>query len=291
MMTAPTSNPTKPKRSSSYGSSDDDSNGIPEMIACASFQSESDNDSLSSSTRSLNRGQSPTLLPRSIFGSYWSSPMHKKNLEEINGNGEDEAMARLRTLQVSSVNGNDDTDVEFSSNWAVEPKTKKSFDDASIDYQAALASDAPTSTPRRKILPTPPPPTAISSSLIQPKRRPHFLLSPLGGEKKCFSTTTLLKRLPYQSCLRKSRYSCSAIVTHSEVVSVRRLHHGLRNNGYQDLHHQGVSLAASSRDKRPNDLRDEFKKSVSFYSQVSVFEFAVPQIQRSSQKVWSSYFA
>ena len=61
----------------------------------------------------------------------------------------------------------------------------------------------------------------------------------------------------------------------------------MRNNGHPDLHghhNQG------RRPRAVSDLRDELKKSVSFYSQVSVFEFAVPADQRRSQKGWSKYF-
>mmetsp|Transcript_15133 Transcript_15133/g.24612 ORF Transcript_15133/g.24612 Transcript_15133/m.24612 type:complete len:303 (+) Transcript_15133:153-1061(+) len=284
---------TRSRRSSSYGSSSDDSNiSIPETIMSASLQSfpESDNYSMSSSIQSL----SPVSSPRSIFGSYWSSPMHKNTLEETNANDDE---ARLQMLQLPLVNDLDTDGADSSSASAnkifqapiISVEQKTCFDDASIDYQAALPS-TPTRTPRRKILPTPPPPTAISSSLIPPMRK--FQHQPF-LQRKSFSATALLRGShPHQSCLRKSRYSCSAIVTGSVTATsvMGRLHHGSCNHGYHDLYHHNPQPAVISRGNRPDDPRDELKKSVSFYSQVSVLEFSVPPDQRRSQKGWSNYF-
>mmetsp|Transcript_15132 Transcript_15132/g.24610 ORF Transcript_15132/g.24610 Transcript_15132/m.24610 type:complete len:292 (+) Transcript_15132:153-1028(+) len=273
---------TRSRRSSSYGSSSDDSNiSIPETIMSASLQSfpESDNYSMSSSIQSL----SPVSSPRSIFGSYWSSPTHKYTLEETNNDDEEEVLAQLRMLQMPLVNDDDtDRDNEDSSSAAankivqapiISAVQMRSFDDASIDYQSALPA-TPTRTPQRKILPTPPPP------------HQQFL------QRKSISTTALLKGSPHQSCLRKSRYSCSAIVTGSVTATsvMGRLHHGSCNHGYHDLYHHNPQPAVISRGNRPDDPRDELKKSVSFYSQVSVLEFSVPPDQRRSQKGWSNYF-
>mmetsp|Transcript_9928 Transcript_9928/g.15953 ORF Transcript_9928/g.15953 Transcript_9928/m.15953 type:complete len:292 (-) Transcript_9928:386-1261(-) len=279
------SSPNKLRRSDSYGCcSEDDSvsnNGIPELIMAASLQShsETDSDSLASSVRSSSS-------QRSIFGSYWLSPAHTQSAE-TNDEDEDELGSRLQTLKTSPMNTADELVKEDSSSSnAAANKTvqapitkrsseaKKSHDDNSVDYRAALGTAKnPTRTARRQILPTPPPPTAISSSLLQPRLQRHLLLSPLGGEKKSFSTSILLKR-PHQSCLRKSRYlSCSII-----EGGVGRLHLGLRNNGYPNLHHHRNEV-------------DELKKSVSFFSQVSVVEFAVPKFERSSQKGWDKQFA
>mmetsp|Transcript_13147 Transcript_13147/g.24186 ORF Transcript_13147/g.24186 Transcript_13147/m.24186 type:complete len:301 (+) Transcript_13147:51-953(+) len=300
-MTAPpplsqlNSTTTRPRRSGGYGSyfSDDSNNSIPDMIMSASLQSfpESDNYSMSSSIQSL----SPVSSPRSIFGSYWSSPMHKNTLEETNANDDE---ARLQMLQLPLVNDLDTDGADSSSASAnkifqapiISVEQKTCFDDASIDYQAALPS-TPTRTPRRKILPTPPPPTAISSSLIPPMRK--FQHQPF-LQRKSFSATALLRGShPHQSCLRKSRYSCSAIVTGSVTATsvMGRLHHGSCNHGYHDLYHHNPQPAVISRGNRPDDPRDELKKSVSFYSQVSVLEFSVPPDQRRSQKGWSDYFA
>jgi len=261
-------------------SSSENSYGIPEMI-----MAESDNDSLDSSTRSQNRAQSFDSSPRSIFGSYWSSPAHTKSLETINDNNEDEAMARLQTLQLPLIDGVDD---DSSSSAAAKKivqiehkivnKPKKSYDDKAADYQAALTTSSPTRSPRRKILPTPPPSTSISSSLIQPRRSTSLFDS----WKKSVSTSALLKA-PHQSCLRRTRYSCSAIVTRRDAVVVAgKLHHERRNDGSHDLQQQT---------KTSRSLRDEIKKSVSFFSQVSVCEFAVPQDQQRSQKGWAKQFA
>ena len=115
----------------------------------------------------------------------------------------------------------------------------------------------------------------MSSSLLQPRRPwrppPHQLATPLGVDlpRKALSSSALLRH-PHRrrSCLRKSRYSCPAMESPPSVTLLGpRLHRGLRNEG-----------------------RVELAKSVSFYSEVSVFEFAVVPDQRRSQKGWSRYF-
>ena len=201
---------------------------------------------------------------------------------------------------------------------------KASFDDTSVDCGHALPSRSPTQTRRRQILPTPPPTTAISSSLMMP-RRPHHPLalarsnsasaanssapsSRYYGRQRSNSTSVLLIK---PSILRTSRYSCSAIVNNS---AISELHHGLRNEGCHNLSLRRCASAAaaapsprtsgsrvpattsssSASNSRPSTSRkqevDELKKSVSFYSQVSVFEFQVPPEQQKSQKGWSKYF-
>mmetsp|Transcript_13898 Transcript_13898/g.30295 ORF Transcript_13898/g.30295 Transcript_13898/m.30295 type:complete len:330 (+) Transcript_13898:280-1269(+) len=284
---------------------------IPEMISCGASVnscSESDEDSLSSSMRSTSSTRSTScdrapqqspVSPRSIFRNYWSSPTHKNSLEK--GNDEDEVLTRLQTLRLPLVDddGNDDDGSSAAAAKVVQaPPTssidqKASFDDASIDYQAS-PSRSPTKT-RRQILPTPPPSTAISSSLIMPRQQPMFV-APYTGSRKWNSTPALIKH-PHQSCLRKTRYSCSSIATISEVTasssSARgsgRLHHTMRNNGQNDLIHHHAHLDGSGRPRAASDPTG-LKKSVKFYSHVSVFEFAVPVDQRRSQKGWSKYFA
>mmetsp|Transcript_4090 Transcript_4090/g.9072 ORF Transcript_4090/g.9072 Transcript_4090/m.9072 type:complete len:323 (-) Transcript_4090:664-1632(-) len=308
--------PASKSRESFSTSSTESTSSIPDMIMSASLQSfaESaefnDDDSLSSSISSkLSRdSQSPTSAvspPRSIFGKYWSSPVHQKSLEEMPVNDDDddkEVLTRLLSLQMplvtddmphedsnhkATVSSKSNTIEASAGNDAAKPMTRASCDDTSVDYNAALPGRRKPGNTRRQILPTPPPATAISSSLILPRRRSLFDEQLL---RSSLSSSALLARRRPQSCLRKSRYSCSAIVTGSEaanmtsVKSAGRLHHGLRNEGCHNLRPED---AMGNR----NNLRDELKKSVSFYSQVSVFEFAVPADQRRSQKGWSKYFA
>lgn len=297
-------------RSNSYGSSStatttatDDSSSIPDMIMSTSLQSFhtdcDDADSLSSSwrsSRSSNREQSPTS-PRSIFQSYWSSPSRKSD--------EDEVMERLRTLQLPSADDDDVDNLEDSSRSPakivqaasiIEPKS--SFDDASIDYQAP--STPSPRRPRRQILPTPPPPTAVSSSLIMPRKQHQLMQHPeaprelqrSSAKLRPWSSAASLMMQPHQSCLRKSRYSCSAIVTDRDAHAAGRMHVGLRNDGRQNLRTGGVRISSSATaTATATSLREELKKSVSFFSTVSVREFAVPADQRRSQKGWSNYFA
>ena len=84
-----TSATTRSRRSSSYGSSSDDSNSsIPEMIVSTFLQSfpESNTYWLSSSIPSLNCAESPVLSPRSIFGGYWLLPTWgNPNIGQKNG--------------------------------------------------------------------------------------------------------------------------------------------------------------------------------------------------------------
>ena len=236
--------------------SDDGSSDVPEMIVTASLQlpPEDDSDSLSSSGRSLDSTRSPVpSSPRSIFGRYWSSPTNKNGLEEMcDDDSEDEVMARLRKLQLPSLAITDDAKEEDSAtdaNKIVQVEPKKCFDDDAVDYQAALVSKpSPTRETRRKILPTPPPSTAVSSSLLQPRRPPTFLLPP-----KSLSASALLVKKPRSSCLRKSRYSCSAIVTRRDAVAAGRLRRELRNDGSPDLR----SAVPPLRHQRTRDDRHE----------------------------------
>lgn len=264
---------SKPRRRRSLSS-----DSVPEMIMTASLTSysESDSDSLASSVRSASHAQSPRS-PRSIFQNYWSSPTRK---EEGPPASEEDVLARLQTLRVPMplVDAGEDGGSPREEAKVVHERRPRgeSLDDASIDYQPP-PTRSPTRTARRQILPTPPPQTAISSSLLMQPRRP--LLSSYSGGRPWKSTTALLKQP--QSCLRKARYSCSAIATaEAAVTGAARLHHGLRNEGHPDL-------CAHELPPREGGL----KKSVSFYSHVSVFEFAVPPEQRRSQKGWSEYFA
>lgn len=272
-------------RSSSCNGSGGRASPAPALITSASLQSfsESDNDSLSSSPR-------PALSPtatcsnnirvgsgRSIFDKYWTSPTHKKNLEKDADGEDEEVLKRLSTLQLPLADEDDDSNqktcaiIHHPASTTVSPKTDKispptarskerktSFDDTSIKYSTPTRPH----TQRRQILPTPPPPS-VSSSLTIPMSRPQaqLLLSPRGWS----STSALLKR-PSQSCLRKSRYSSFSGVVDTGV--------GEEENGSHD-----------------DELKKENRTSsrVSFYSQVSVFEYH-EQIQRS-QKGWSKYFA
>ena len=274
-------------RSSSCNGSGGRASPAPALITSASLQSfsESDNDSLSSSPR-------PALSPtnttcsnnirvgsgRSIFDKYWTSPTHKKSLEKDGDDEDEEVLKRLSTLQLPLADEDEDSDQKtcaiihhpatnvspktdkISPPTAMSKERKSSFDDTSIKYSTPTRPR----TQRRQILPTPPPPS-VSSSLTIPRSRPQaqMLLSPRGWS----STSALLKR-PSQSCLRKSRYSSFSGVVDTGV--------GEEENGSHNNHE--------------DELKKENRTSrVSFYSQVSVFEYH-EQIQRS-QKGWSKYFA
>jgi hypothetical protein len=74
---------------------------------------------------------------------------------------------------------------------------------------------------------------------------------------------------PSTSCLRKSRYSFSGTISPSSSSSSHCCSTNDGNNDDNKLHLHN--------------------RSVSFYSQVSVLEFTVPQEKRS-QEGWSKYF-
>ena len=268
---------------------------LPEMTRVQSF-TESENDSGSSRSASpsisCSNRSSPahSQSPRSIFQQYWTSPTHQKADSITSDEENEELLARLSTLQLPMV---DDADQDSNATGAriihpanirpppltsssesdvglqvTKPRTC-SMDDTSLNYTLPPAS--PTRK-RRQILPTPP--AAVSSSLILPPRS-HFQQETVlqDTRRKWSSTSALLKvRTPSQSCLRKSlRYtskSCSAI---------------------DDV--QAASERKKTTTTISEDTRSELKGHVSFYSQVSVYEFQVvkDQIQRS-QKGWSNYF-
>eukprot|EP01083_Nonionella_stella_P069980 186941_1 len=326
-MTGSSFNMSHKPRSNSFGSTSSiDDCSIPEMITTASLADCDDNDSLSSSTRSLtlnHRVQSPNS-PRSIFKNYWSSPTYKKDFDRSSDDDDEEVLERLKTLQMPLVDDMDmdvvvtnNGDEDFSSSssrvpakivhapslvstTSIEPKSSFSNgNNPSIVCQAHNESPVPrriTPRTRRQILPTPPPSTAVSSSLIMPKRQPLLASNPYNMRQWSSTTSLMMKHHQNrhtQSCLRKSRYSCSAIVTsrdaHARSVGRASMHVGLRNDGMRDLRRAATTSQAQAQEAVVAD--DDLKKSVSFSSAVSVFEFAVPKEQRRSQKGWSNYFA
>jgi len=251
---------------SDYGTIIRDSSGksVPEMVPTSSLHSYSESDggdSLSDSARSATLSRPRRSPPRCIFGSYWSShPSHKIGVgEKITNDGgdarggdarggdarEDDVMARLQTVAAA-------VHKFAGATIAIEPKN--GWDEAAVD------KCHPARPPRRRILPTPPPTTAISSSLMQP-RRPAWPQPPPSLQRKALSTTAL-PQSRRSSCLRKSRYSCSVIYETPPAPALVR-----------------------------NDGRVELAKSVSFYAEVSVREFAVPPGPRRSLEGWSTYFA
>eukprot|EP00956_Cyclotella_meneghiniana_P007107 scaffold9651_cov72-Cyclotella_meneghiniana.AAC.6 len=102
---------------------------------------------------------------------------------------------------------------------------------------------------RRQILPAPP----KSYAKLPPRPSRHE------SRGRRWSSTSALIKKPSGSCLRPSRYSFS----------------GSLNDVKQ----------ANSPNSQPMHM---LKKEVSFYAQVSVFEFTVPQEKRSEG--WSNYF-
>lgn len=290
---------TRRNRSTSNDSAASSSScDIPEMITC------DDCDSLNDSLSSRGRSQSPTVSPRSIFHNYWSSP--KTALDGGKGGYHDDdcctddILERLRTLKMPHHSSSDDD----SNNAQVG------------DSSAVIVHPTrPTSTtPRRQILPPPPAPSSVvtpSWMLLPPDEDRHYhdeYYSPPHDRRNSLtkrpwsSATTLVGGglggggggrgggviPPSQSCLRKSRYSFSAGDEGNDLsiaaalaasTAPTRLHPGQRNRGQVDLH---TSLTSTTSD---------MSRSVSFYSEVSVVEYAVPMEQRRSQEGWSRYFA
>ncbi|KAL3760984.1 hypothetical protein ACHAWU_009307 [Discostella pseudostelligera] len=302
---------------------------MPGMIKSPSLGSVStdcDSDSLSSGVRSPSSSPLYNLAssPRSIFDTYWatSSPssslpstsMRKKRVTVTTSRsnkstalGEDaakdeEVLARLQaTLRLPSDDENDQTDdiEECSGTTTSTPgdsmvHQSSSLDDTLVDYQAAMATSTrrhSTRTTRRQILPSPPPPpspntAAVSPSICTPPSSTPLIILPQHilpcsqaalptplwwfGMRPWSSTSALqhsVKREPSQSCLRKSRYSFSGTIS--------------------------PSPSCNSECSKPGEDEEEHlhnRPSVSFYSQVSVLEFTVPQHEKRSQEGWSKYF-
>lgn len=221
-----------------------------------------DDDNLSPRSECSSRSESPLPIdpispdsPRSIFKSFWSL---SKILDE-----EAELSHKLSSLQMPLVTADDkpssdllvtaEDQVATTNDDFNEDLTSNHFislDDATVSYRLPPAPDR-SRAQRRQILPTPP------TSLIRPN--PPCL-------KSCcrpWSSTSALIKKPNRSCLRPSRYSFC-----------------------------GSPSVASLNDVAMNQIdrpaRSAHKKEVSFYAQVSVFEFTVPQEQRSDG--WSKYF-
>ena len=270
--------------------SSDSSSDIPGMVPSVSTQSCSSEVSETDSISTASRAQG-AQSPRSIFQRFWTSPTHTKSLEQsVDDKEEEEALLeRLSTLQLPSANETGEcstsstaakvvypTDRHKICNTSaaavedvVDPKAsritrKKSIDDMSIGYQAV---PTPPSSTRRQILPTPPPqqlkpyPTQSKQDQLS-----HNVVSRGSGERNWSSTGELLSRRPSQSCLRKTRYSSCTAIDDAELL--RQLH---------EEDQKGMPLKKS--------------RSVSFYSEVSVFEFNVVKDEIRSQEGWSKYFA
>lgn len=268
---------------------------MPDMIASSSTtscssssSSDCDSDSLSSSIRSPSPQFKTSSSPRSIFDSYWStlpssSSVSRKRMID------DEVLARLQTtLRLPSMvddENNDQNDIpehqgqgSSTSTTEKEQESKSSLDGIPIDYPTAMATNPathPTRVTRRQILPPPPSitmPVSSPSSLSLPPPSSSHILLPRHDHPSCsspswwsgirpWSSTPALdnnnsnNKQPSRSCLRKSKYSSFSGIPKSDD---RKIHH-----------------------------RD---RSVSFFSQVSVLEFSVPQ-EKKSQEGWSKYFA
>ena len=281
---------------------------MPGMVKSSSLTSCSTTDCDSDSLSSIVRSPSPLYnlsSPRAIFDSYWSATS-SPSLTRTRGamrlgnqattvSNDEEVLARLQaTLRLPSTIDDENKQVDDSipesqaeddacSSSISTPdivRQPSSLDDTLVDYQAAMAK-APgrhsTRTSRRRILPSPPPPPSPHTAAVSPSLYIPPSFSPLilpcqssapssswwFGMRPWSSTSALLHaKQPSQSCLRKSRYSSfsGAISPSSNDKHQERIGH---------YHHDN--------------------RSVSFYSQVSVLEFTVPQEKRS-QEGWSKYF-
>lgn len=186
------------------------------------------------------------------------------------------------------------------------PQRSSSIDDTTIDYSMKNKSRSPI-TPRRQILPSvaaPPPPSplhataetgAATLSSVQDQARFNCKATPLGGgSSRTWSSTTSLIKRPTHSCLRPSRYSCSII----DERSLSSLHQELNNDKTVTKDEEdGGSSEEKEATTSAIEARSQMKrsKSVSFYSEVSVFEFFVcnklfDNPHGCSSEGWSKYF-
>eukprot|EP00574_Skeletonema_japonicum_P003652 CAMPEP_0201717964 /NCGR_PEP_ID=MMETSP0593-20130828/3589_1 /ASSEMBLY_ACC=CAM_ASM_000672 /TAXON_ID=267983 /ORGANISM="Skeletonema japonicum, Strain CCMP2506" /LENGTH=334 /DNA_ID=CAMNT_0048208141 /DNA_START=282 /DNA_END=1286 /DNA_ORIENTATION=+ len=296
-------------------SSEDDDEGnttttmLPEIIPVSSLASFSDS-TVSSSGRVSPANSILSVSPsRSIFSNYWASPRGGCDSEgsqgptasfekASGGSKEKDLLYKLSSLSLPLVDDDEDdqssstTDcaskslMRKSSSAQAAPSPKmvdtKSFrrpcvDDSTINY-GRDKKRPDTSAPRRKILPTvvaPPSPTPPPAATNTHERERVALREQT--QRPWSSTTALIKR-PTHSCLRPSRYSCS-------MINEREL----AQQQHQDTSKEDASAAAAIAARAALSR----SKSVSFYSQVSVFEFVkygmgMEDVRPS--KDWSKYF-
>lgn len=289
--------------SSSSSDDDEDNTMLPEIVPISSSGSFSDSTISSERASPATLSTSP-VSPRSIFKNYWDSPSscsgggggeNLKAQKGSRGTKEEELLHKLSSLSLPLVGGDDEDDEQQPSSTTdgCTPKTSlmrsssaqaapspnmvntKAFrrpyvDDSNIDYGRDKKRPG-ASTPRRQILPTvvtPPPPSAVPT-----RELPRVVALREQTQRPWSSTTTLLKR-PTHSCLRPSRYSCS-------MIDERELAHQHQDETSEDAAAAIAARAALSR-----------SKSVSFYSQVSVFEFVKYGTggMMEPSKDWSKYF-
>jgi len=161
-------------------------------------------------------------------------------------------------------------------------------------------------TPRRQILPSvaaPPPPlhaaaetAAATLSSVQDQARFNCTATPLrGGSSRTWSSTTSLIKRPTHSCLRPSRYSCS-IIDERRLASLHQELNNEKTTATKD-EEDGGSSEEKEATTSAIEARSQMKrsKSVSFYSEVSVFEFFVcnklfDNPHGCSSEGWSKYF-
>lgn len=296
--------------SSSSEDNEDNNRMLPEIVPVSSLGSFSD------STISSERASPATTLstspvsPRSIFKNYWDSSsscggagddLKSPSTQQKGSRGtkEEELLYKLSSLSLPLVDDEDDAQQQPSSSTdECSPKTslmrsssaqaapspkmvstktsrRPSVDDSTIDYGRNKKRPG-ASTPRRQILPTvvappPPPPPAVAASEL-----PHVVTLRGGQTQRPWSSTTALIKRPTHSCLRPSRYSCSMI--HERELAQQQ---------HQDTSEDAAATAAAIATRAGLSR----SKSVSFYSQVSVFEFVKygPGGMEPS-KDWSKYF-
>jgi len=302
--------------SSSSEDEEDTMNMLPEIVPVSSIASFSDSTVSSSGRASPSPANMSVSVspPRSIFHNYWASPRCTSSdgggsgegsqapaavLEKADGGSKErELLHKLSSLSLPLVDDDDEdeqpsTDLcasnsltrsSSSAQAAPSPKMvdakafrRPSIDDSTITYSRDKKNPS-ASTPRRKILPTvvaPPPqpaPPATNTHNVRDLQLQRVALREQ-TQRPWSSTTALIKR-PTHSCLRPSRYSCS-------MIDEREL--AQRRDASEDA--AAAVIAARAAMCR--------SKSVSFYSQVSVFEFVkygkgAEDVRPS--KDWSKYF-
>lgn len=289
---------------------------MPKIIPISSHGSLSD--STISSSAASPRCASPAsalssspVSPRSIFSKYWSTQNNNEGGESSNDFSASSmqnsrgGMKQVLLKDLESLHLNDDisskqsppivsmrrssstktkggavTQTMTSIEQEVSSKPKlppPSIDDSIINY-ITNKNNRPKSS-RRQILPQYEAPSSKSTPTSYPSRHHGY------PRRKWSSTTALLKR-PTHSCIRPSRYSCS-------MIDERKL--SSRQSSQDDVHQDNsddnatdTARIIATRASLPRS------KSVSFYSQVSVFEFVNYtkglEDARPSQD-WSKYFA
>lgn len=267
---------------------------IPSVASISSIESQSSiEEDVASMSASISMS-SPRSPPRRIFNSYWSSSSSVSpsspaayasptsvDAFHIAEKGRDEPhlqdtksceateLLLLPELPFGGFDQSSEGNNEKSEDQSHNDDSTTMYTSASPNNNVNRMNSARLS--RRQILPTPPP--QVSPRLPAFVNQTHSL-----DTHRPWSSTSSLHKKPTRSCLRRSRYSVSCDGKDASAISTATT--------------TAVAAAATTTKSTTKSASTE-ALSVSFHTQVSVFEFVTSSstLEQRSKYGWSSYFA